>query len=237
MKNILKLSLIFILVVLLGVFNTPNVRGIIGTETPEPTISFNKNNQVMLWLQALCEKDYSTCDSYVASDGFRITNFESTSTNQTEVKIYKKFIDLVVDSIKKIEVTNIQEDGGTGYTKYTIYIEYTPYERITELNIDEKELLSLVDDFASKKINKAKFTEKVQSYYLNLFKSCFKLSKDDTVATKSLTLSEKKDENGVVKVYNTKTFIESLISDELYNNLEVYQNEISTEVNMILEQY
>ena len=56
-------------------------------------------------------------------------------------------------------------------------------------------------------------------------------------SSKVLMLSEKKDTNGVVCVYNIQTFIEGLISDEMYENLEVYQNNIKAKVDTVLRQY
>ena len=87
------------------------------------------------------------------------------------------------------------------------------------------------------KITDEEFSAEIQDYYFELFKTCFKLSSDEYVTSKVLMLSEKEDKNGVVCVYNTQTFIESLISDEMYNNLEVYQNNIKAKVDTVLRQY
>ena len=75
----------------------------------------------MSWLQALCDKDYSLCDMYIASDGFKITGFERTAQaidNPVSSKVYYQFLDFAVDSIRSIKVLNISEDTNTGYTNY-----------------------------------------------------------------------------------------------------------------------
>ena len=74
----------------------------------------------MSYLQALCDKDYSACDMYVASDGYRITGF--TSDNPVETKIYYQFLDYIVDSIKSVKVLSIKDNKSSGYTEYEIEV-------------------------------------------------------------------------------------------------------------------
>ena len=194
----------------------------------------------MSWLQAFCDKDYSTCDTYVASDGFTFTGFENTEqyvNNPVTSKIYYQFLDFVVDSIKSVKVLSIKDNKDTGYTEYEIEVSYIPYKRIGELNVDSDNLNSLMDKFSNGNLTDEEFADSIQDYYFELFKDCFSLSSEKYTTSKVLTLSEKREKNGVVFVYNTKNFIEGLISDEMYENLEVYQSSIKSKVDTVLRQY
>ena len=91
-------------------------------------------------------------------------------------------------------------------------------------------------DLYNRKITDDEFYISIQDIYLESFKDCF-IKDNDNVTSKVLTLSEKEDKDGVVYVYNTKTFIEGLISDEMYKNLELYQNNIKAKVDTVLRQY
>lgn len=208
------------------------------------SLKYEKNKQdikggTMSWLQALCDKDYSTCDSYIASDGFKLTGFDSTSQavlNPVSSKIYYQFLNYIVDSIQSIKVLSIKENTGTGYTEYEIEVVFNSYEVINELTVDEAKVNSLMDDLYNRKITDDEFYISIQDIYLESFKDCF-IKDNDNVTSKVLTLSEKEDKDGVVYVYNTKTFIEGLISDEMYKNLELYQNNIKAKVDTVLRQY
>lgn len=208
------------------------------------SLKYEKNKQdikggTMSWLQALCDKDYSTCDSYIASDGFKLTGFDSTSQavlNPVSSKIYYQFLNYIVDSIQSIKVLSIKENTGTGYTEYEIEVVFNSYEVINELTVDEAKVNSLMDDLYNRKITDDEFYISIQDIYLESFKNCF-IKDNDNVTSKVLTLSEKEDKDGVVYVYNTKTFIEGLISDEMYKNLELYQNNIKAKVDTVLRQY
>ena len=229
-KKILKFVFIFI-TILVGVVMKVFLVDRGTSDEPKQQIQ----GGTMSYLQALCDKDYSTCDTYVASDGYRITGF--TSDNPVETKIYYQFLDYIVDSIKSVKVLSIKDNKSSGYTEYEIEVCYIPYETIGGLDVDSEKLNSLMDKYVDEKITDEEFSTKIQDYYFELFKTCFKLSSDEYVTSKVLMLSEKEDENGVVCVYNTQTFIESLISDEMYNNLEVYQNNIKAKVDTVLRQY
>lgn len=208
------------------------------------SLKYEKNKQdikggTMSWLQALCDKDYSTCDSYIASDGFKLTGFDSTSQavlNPVSSKIYYQFLNYIIDSIQSIKVLSIKENTGTGYTEYEIEVVFNSYEVINELTVDEAKVNSLMDDLYNRKITDDEFYISIQDIYLESFKDCF-IKDNDNVTSKVLTLSEKEDKDGVVYVYNTKTFIEGLISDEMYKNLELYQNNIKAKVDTVLRQY
>lgn len=208
------------------------------------SLKYEKNKQdikggTMSWLQALCDKDYSTCDSYIASDGFKLTGFDSTSQavlNPVSSKIYYQFLNYIVDSIQSIKVLSIKENTDTGYTEYEIEVVFNSYEVINELTVDEAKVNSLMDDLYNRKITDDEFYISIQDIYLESFKDCF-IKDNDNVTSKVLTLSEKEDKDGVVYVYNTKTFIEGLISDEMYKNLELYQNNIKAKVDTVLRQY
>ena len=208
------------------------------------SLKYEKNKQdikggTMSWLQALCDKDYSTCDSYIASDGFKLTGFDSTSQavlNPVSSKIYYQFLNYIVDSIQSIKVLSIKENTGTGYTEYEIEVVFNSYEVINELTVDEAKVNSLMDDLYNRKITDDEFYISIQDIYLESFKDC-SIKDNDNVTSKVLTLSEKEDKDGVVYVYNTKTFIEGLISDEMYKNLELYQNNIKAKVDTVLRQY
>lgn len=194
----------------------------------------------MSYLQALCDKDYSTCDSYIASDGFRITGFDRTSqaiTNPISSKVYYQYLDYAVDSIQSVKILSITENVDTGYTEYEIEVSYIPYKKISELDVNSDKLVALMDKFSNEEITDEEFSIEIQDYYFELFKTCFSLSSEEYVTSKVLMLSEKEDENGAVYVYNTKTFIEGLISDEMKNNLEVYQSNIKAKVDTVLRQY
>lgn len=201
------------------------------------TVELDTNSGTVAWLQALCDKDYKTCDSIVASDGFRFTGFDGTSLNPLEIKVYYQFLDYVVDSIRGVEVLNVIEHKDTGYIDYKVEISYVPYEEILEMDFDDSKITSLINSYRDKKISKEELSTKFQEYYFELFKSCFILSSEDNVTSKVLMLSEKEDEDGAVLVYGTRTFIEGLISDEMFENLEVYQSNIKAKVDTVLRQY
>lgn len=233
LKKILFISVFLILGVLILLVVHDNNR-----------LKYEKNKQdvkggTMSWLQALCDKDYSTCDSYIASDGFKLTGFDSTSQavlNPVSSKIYYQFLNYIIDSIQSIKVLSIKENTGTGYTEYEIEVVFNSYEVINELTVDEAKVNSLMDDLYNRKITDDEFYISIQDIYLESFKDCF-IKDNDNVTSKVLTLSEKEDKDGVVYVYNTKTFIEGLISDEMYKNLELYQNNIKAKVDTVLRQY
>lgn len=194
----------------------------------------------MSWLQALCDKDYSACDIVSASDGFKLSGFDRTSesfTTPVSSKIYYQFLDYAVDSIQSFKVLSITENVDTNYTEYKVEVTYLPYEKISDITINEEELNSIKNNFVAGALTDDEFKEQIREYYFELFKTCFKLSSEEYVTSKVLMLSEKKDTNGVVCVYNTQTFIEGLISDEMYENLEVYQNNIKAKVDTVLRQY
>lgn len=201
------------------------------------TVELDTNSGTVAWLQALCDKDYKACDSIVASDGFRFTGFDGTSLNPLEVKVYYQFLDYVVDSIRGVEVLSVIDHKDTGYVDYEIEISYVPYKEILEMDFDDSRITSLISSYRDKKISKEELSTKFQEYYFELFKSCFILSSEDNVTSKVLMLSEKEDENGAVLVYGTRTFIEGLISDEMFENLEVYQSNIKAKVDTVLRQY
>lgn len=194
----------------------------------------NTESGTIAWLQALCDKDYSTCDSLIASDGYYFTGFNEAK-NPISSKIYFQFLDYAVDSIKSVRVLSIKENVDTGYTDYEIEVVRRPYKRIYDLDVDTEKLSSLREWYVSGELSDDDFTAAIQDYYFELFKTCFILSNEEYI-TLNLVLSEKEDVNGAVFVYNTKTFIEGLIS-EMYENLEVYQNNIKAKVDTVLRQY
>lgn len=194
----------------------------------------------MSWLQALCDKDYSVCDTMSASDGFKFSGYDMTVesfASPIASEVYYQFLDFVVDSIQGIKILSITENVDTGYTEYEVEVTYIPYEKISSISVDEEKVNSIMKDYVDSALTDDEFREKIREYYFELFKTCFKLSSEEYVTSKVLTLSEKEDTNGVVYVYNTKTFIGSLISDEMYKNLEVYQNNIKAKVDTVLRQY
>lgn len=207
-------------------------------KVPEP--SYDIDSGVKAYLQALCNKDYSICDRMIATDGFSITGFDSSiQAIQSPVSsdIYYEFLNLAVDSIEHIDILEVKENIDTGYVDYKIEVFYKPYDKVYTFDVDKDYISSLLNQYIDEEISDKELSEKVQDYSLDLFKSLFVLDDDKHITSKILVLSEKKDINGVVYVYNTKTFIESFISEEMYNNLEVYQSNIKAKIDTVLRQY
>lgn len=199
----------------------------------------NINDGVASWLQYLCDKDYEACDACVTIGGFKLTDYNSTSQavfNTISKDIYYQFLDFAVDSLKDVKIINIQTNSD-GFTEYLIEVQYTPYKKIYDLEVDEARVTKILDDFVNERVTSNEYEENIQAYYVDLFKACFVLDNDVEVQTKTLKLSEKASSDGVVYVYDTKKFIQGLISDEMYKNLDVYQDSIKAKVDTVLRQY
>lgn len=198
-------------------------------------VNQDSSNVVADWLDLFTQKDYRTCDTLIANDGYYITGFENTTEslfNPVSEEVYYKFFDLLVDSISSVEIKSSTYNEETGYTDYNIEIRYRPYKTISELSVNTNRVYKLLDKFKNEEISEDKFSSKIQEYCIDLFSSSFELEDTDVATPVSLVLSEKDG-----KVYGTKNFIQDLIPTEMRENLKVYERNLKSKINYVLEGY
>ena len=191
----------------------------------------SESSAVLNYLSGFMNKNYGVCDSYVSNDGFKITDFQSSNQallNGISSSIYTEFFNLLIDSIDSIEVVNINVDELTNYKNYELNVTYTPYKVISELNVDSDELNNTVEKYMLGDIDKSEMEERLNSYYINSFISCFVLSDSEKV-NKIVNISEGYSD-GLYYVYGVKEFIQNIIPTEMYQNLDVYETNINAKV-------
>lgn len=206
------------------------------TDTEEP---YNTERGVKVYLQALYDKDFALCDEMISSDGFYLAGFDKTAQaiqNPVSSEVYHQFLNFVVDSIQSIQILSAVRNEITGYVDYEIEVTINHYKKVDTFDVDKEYLTSILKQFIDEELSEEDFSNKIKEYSLKVFNSLFVLNKDK-MTSKVLILSEKEEKDGVVCVCNTKTFIENLISDEMFNNLEVYQSSIKAKIDTILRQY
>lgn len=228
----MKRVLCILIAILIGVCTVGSNRVV--TKAPR---HIKNTGVVTSYLQALCDKNYELCDSYVAQDGFQINNFIENHINELDNNIYTEFMDLLVDSIVKIQVTKIVDNTSTGYKTYTIKVSYIPYKKLSDLDIDSKKFKDLLDKYVQGKYTDNDLSDEFKIYCSETFKNCFQLDSKENKQTVELKLSERSDESGVPHVYNTKNFINDLIPMEMRQNLSLYEQRIQMKIDTELRQY
>ena len=228
-------------IVLLIVFMLIGVSLLIGKEVSDlytergTPVKEDSTNVIADWLDLFTQKDYRTCDTLIANDGYYITGFENTTEslfNPVSEGVYYKFFDLLIDAISSVEIKSSTYNEETGYTDYNIEIRYRPYKTISELSVNTNRVYKLLDKFKNEEISEDNFSSKIQEYCMDLFASSFEPEDTDVATPVYLVLSEKDG-----KVYGTKNFIQDLIPTEMRENLKVYERNLKSKINYVLEGY
>lgn len=183
----------------------------------------NEDSGVYVWLNAFKDKDYESCDWYASQDGVSLTADTSD--------FYSLFLDILVGSVEGIEIKDIKDDKSTGYTDYTIQIERLPIKRVSTLKIDDKKISKMLDKY-EKGNDSDELESSLNDYYIGVFKDSFQYDTSKEPEVLELHLMEKGS-----CVYGTETFIKELISDDMRNNLEVFQSESKIKIDTALRSW
>lgn len=225
--SVVAVILFLTLIVIVG------LRAEIDTKAEEesPNIS---NRGVVAWLTAFTERDYSLCDAMLedSSDGLYS---QYVSMRLVDGTYYETALNGLVSCIESVKIKSIERDTSTGVVTYTVTVTFNEYLRLGDLVYDEDALDSARKLYEKEEIGDAEFQTELSRVYYEIFcNSCFQESDADT-RQKDLILSEK-EVNGVTCVYNTVSFVDSLLSDSnLLSNLSVFERDVKGKVNNIIK--
>ena len=196
-----------------------------------PTV---EDSGVMAWLDAFSTRNFSVCDAmlYNKEDGL----FSSyVYMMGVDLDYYELALNKLVDSISAIQVKSIFRNETTGVTEYTITVTYDTYKKLGDLIYDKHALDSAKKAYKDDKMTDAEFQNELSRVYYEIFcNSCFQTDGAET-RQKDLILSEK-EVDGVTCVYNTVSFVDSLLADSnVTNNISIYEKDVKGKVENIIK--
>jgi hypothetical protein len=191
------------------------------------------NRGVMAWLVDFTNRNYNACDSMLESDSDKLYSSQVVMM-MNDQSYYTAALDGLVNCISAIQVKSIQRDTDTGIVSYTVSVVYTPYEQVGDLVYDTGALDEAKKNYENGKISDAEFQSELSRVYFEIFnENCF--IEGDSTRQQDLVLSEK-EINGVTYVYNTVSFVDSLLSDSnLKFNLSCYEKDVKSKVENIIK--
>lgn len=200
----------------------------------EQSIPTVESRGVMSWLEQFSQHNFQLCDIMLenSNDGFynaRVVNY------MNDERYYKKVLDSLVNCITDFQIQMIDKTNA-GVSEYHVLVEFTPYKPVTKVVYELDMLDKAKQDFLDEKISEAEFQAELEKVYLTIFyDTCFQEDENAEPIQKVLILSEK-EVNGVMCVYNTVSFVDSLLSDSnITKNISVYEKDVKSKVENLIK--
>lgn len=228
--RILSVVLVIFLLTLLIIFSMKSDM----ESKVQDSITTVEDSGVMAWLKAFSDRNFSVCDTMLQNkeDGLFSTYIYMLVE---DLDYYELTLNKLVDSISAIEIKSIVKDESTGITTYTVTVTYDTYTELGDLVYDKKALDSAKEKYKNDEMSDAEFQNELSRVYYEIFcNSCFQTDGAET-RQKDLILSEK-EVDGVTCVYNTVSFVDSLLADSnVTNNISIYEKDVKGKVENIIK--
>ena len=229
-RRVLCVIVLLVSVTVLLIFSIRNEK----QKEYEKQLQALENSGALNWVECFMKHDFSACDMMLDNPNNGFYNAKVLSLMRDE-RYYQKTLDSVVDCIQSANVQSVVhlDDGST---EYHILVELVPYKKVDQLVYELDMLDDVKENYKNEKMTDSEFEAELSSLYLRLYcDTVFGINEDATPTQLVLVLSEK-EVNGVMRVYGTVSFVDSLLSDSnITHNISVYERDVKENVTNLIK--